>query len=121
MCCCQHKTARILCRPSSGYGAQRGRRPCLPERALAMTPAKRATDLIFALGLIGILAVPFTLLILFLLVREGRPVFYLSERMRAPGRPFLLCKLRTMRVVASDTGVSGGDKTARITGGRFST
>ncbi len=85
-----------------------------------MTPAKRAMDLIFALGLTVILAVPFTLLVLFLLVREGRPVFYLSERMGAPGRPFLLCKLRTMRVVASDTGVSGGDKTARITPiGRF--
>ena len=50
-----------------------------------------------------------------LLVREGRPVFHGGERMRAPGRPFTLWKFRSMTVAASDSGVSGGDKAARIT------
>ena len=79
-----------------------------------MTPAKRIFDLIFALVLVGILAVPFGLLTLFLLWREGRPVFYVAERMRAPGQPFWLWKLRTMSVVPAEAGVSGGNKASRI-------
>ena len=40
--------------------------------------------------------------------------------MKAPGVPFHLWKLRTMTVVREDSGVSGGDKAARITPvGRF--
>jgi lipopolysaccharide/colanic/teichoic acid biosynthesis glycosyltransferase len=86
----------------------------------AMTPAKRLVDLVLALFLMALLAVPFGLLVLWLWAREGRPVFYVAERMRAPGRPFLLWKLRTMSVVPPEAGVSGGDKAARITAtGRF--
>jgi lipopolysaccharide/colanic/teichoic acid biosynthesis glycosyltransferase len=67
-----------------------------------------------------LLAVPFGLLVLYLLWTEGRPVFYVAERMRAPGRPFALWKLRTMSVVPPEAGVSGGDKKNRITAtGRF--
>ena len=80
-----------------------------------MTPAKRALDLIAALLLCALLALPFTILLLWLLLTEGRPVFYVSERMRAPGRPFRLWKLRTMTGARTDSGVSGGDKAARIT------
>ena len=85
-----------------------------------MTPAKRALDLVSALTLAAILAVPFGVLLVVLWAREGRPVFYVAERMRAPGQPFLLWKLRTMSVVPPEAGVSGGDKSARITAmGRF--
>lgn len=85
-----------------------------------MTPGKRAADVVFALALMAILAVPFGLLLLYLWLREGRPVFYVAERMHAPGQPFLLWKLRTMSVVPREQGVSGGDKTTRITAtGRF--
>ena len=85
-----------------------------------MTPAKRLVDLTLALILTVILALPFSLLLLWLLLREGRPLFYVAERMRAPGRPFLLWKLRTMSVVPPESGVSGGDKVSRITAtGRF--
>lgn len=85
-----------------------------------MTPAKRALDLILALMLVVILAPTFGLLLLVLWARQGRPVFYVAERMRAPGQPFLLWKLRTMSVVPPEAGVSGGDKTSRITStGRF--
>jgi lipopolysaccharide/colanic/teichoic acid biosynthesis glycosyltransferase len=80
-----------------------------------MTPAKRALDLIAALLLCALLALPFAILLLWLLLKEGRPIFYVAERMHAPGRPFRLWKLRTMTVARADSGVSGGDKSARIT------
>ena len=58
---------------------------------------------------------PFGLLLVLMLWRQGRPLFYVSERMRAPGQPFWLWKLRSMSVAAQEAGVSGGDKSARIT------
>lgn len=85
-----------------------------------MTLWKRTMDIVLALMLVGLLALPFALIVLYLLAREGRPVFYVSERMRGVDRGFWLWKLRTMRVVAQDSGVSGGDKSDRITPmGRF--
>ncbi|WP_323040101.1 sugar transferase [Gemmobacter sp.] len=82
-----------------------------------MTPAKRLLDLTVALLLIAVLALPFGLLLLWLLWREGRPLFYVAERMKAPGQPFDLWKLRTMRTAAPgrNAGVSGGDKANRVT------
>lgn len=57
---------------------------------------------------------------LILLFREGRPIFYLSERMRAPDVSFTLLKFRTMRPQKFDTGATGGHKKSRITKtGRF--
>ena len=80
-----------------------------------MTPGKRVLDIICALALMALLALPFVLLVLWLLLREGRPIFYVSERMRAPDRGFALWKLRTMAPAPIQSGVSGGDKAARIT------
>ena len=80
-----------------------------------MTWRKRLFDLFFASLLVVILGPILLLLLLWLLVREGRPVFYVAERMRSPTRSFRLWKLRTMTVVDADSGVSGGDKEARIT------
>ncbi len=85
-----------------------------------MTPSKRLFDIALALVLGVLLVVPFAVLLVALLVVQGRPIFYVSERMHAPGVPFHLWKLRTMRVVAVDSGVSGGDKADRVTPiGRF--
>ncbi len=85
-----------------------------------MTPGKRALDLILALILTLLLALPFAILLLVLLLVEGRPLFYVAERMKAPGQPFGLWKLRSMPVTTGRSGVSGGDKTAQITPmGRF--
>jgi lipopolysaccharide/colanic/teichoic acid biosynthesis glycosyltransferase len=85
-----------------------------------VTIGKRMFDLALALTLGALLLVPFALLLAALLVKEGRPVFYVAERMKAPGQPFRLWKLRTMTQARSDSGVSGGDKSARITAtGRF--
>lgn len=80
-----------------------------------MTPAKRVFDIVVALGLGLLLAPLIAAVALVVVVRDGRPVFYLSERMRTPDTPFLLWKFRTMTVAESDSGVSGGDKSARIT------
>jgi len=79
-----------------------------------MTPAKRLFDLVIALALGLILLVPLALLMALMWLTEGRPVFYVSERMRAPGQPFALIKLRTMRPAPADSGVTGGDKSARM-------
>lgn len=85
-----------------------------------MTPGKRALDLALALLLGAVLAAPFILLLFWLRLREGRPLFYAAERMRAPDQPFRLWKLRTMAPDPADSGVSGGDKASRITRtGRF--
>ncbi len=85
-----------------------------------MTAGKRLFDIVLALVLcLPVLPVLLVLLVL-MWASEGRPLLYISERMRAPGQGFWLIKLRTMRVVAADSGVSGGDKQDRITPlGRF--
>lgn len=80
-----------------------------------MTPAKRLFDILLALILGVLLLVPVVLTALLILVRDGRPVFYVSERMKTPTAGFNLVKFRTMKTVAGDSGVSGGDKADRIT------
>jgi lipopolysaccharide/colanic/teichoic acid biosynthesis glycosyltransferase len=86
-----------------------------------VTLSKRLADLVLALILSALLALPFALLLLWLLIRQGRPLFYVAERMRAPDRGFMLWKLRTMTPAAlGHGGVSGGDKASRISPlGRF--
>jgi lipopolysaccharide/colanic/teichoic acid biosynthesis glycosyltransferase len=79
-----------------------------------MTPQKRLLDIVLALLLIT-LAIPVLLgLMIILAVTEGRPLFYVSERMQTPTKGFALIKLRTMRVGASDGGVTGGNKSNAI-------
>ena len=80
-----------------------------------MTPGKRALDLILAGLLMLVLGPVIAGLALWLRVRQGAPVFYASERMCTPTRGFTLWKFRTMTVAETDSGVSGGDKAARIT------
>ncbi|WP_109468706.1 sugar transferase [Albibacillus kandeliae] len=80
-----------------------------------MTWRKRIFDLFFATLLVVILAPVFGAVVIWLLLQQGRPLFYVAERMKGVDRPFALWKFRTMTVVAADAGVSGGDKAARIT------
>ena len=80
-----------------------------------MTWSKRLLDLGFASLLLAILSPLLVGLVLWLLIRQGRPVFHVAERMKGVDRPFMLWKLRTMTVAEGDAGVSGGDKAARIT------
>lgn len=79
-----------------------------------MTPQKRALDIVLALILI-VPTVPILLILMaVLLLTEGRPLFYISERMQSPQKGFALIKLRTMRVGAADGGVTGGNKSHAI-------
>ncbi|QQA43242.1 sugar transferase [Pelagovum pacificum] len=80
-----------------------------------MTPAKRLLDILLSL-ILGLILLPVVIVIaLLILFRDGRPVFYISERMKSFEEGFGLIKFRTMTVVESDSGVSGGDKSSRIT------
>lgn len=80
-----------------------------------MTVQKRIFDLFFSSLLVVVLAPFLVLLVLWVWWRQGRPIFYVAERMKTPDQPFNLWKLRTMTTVDEDYGVSGGDKAARIT------
>ncbi|WP_420861685.1 sugar transferase [Algirhabdus cladophorae] len=80
-----------------------------------MPLSKRLFDLIFAV-MLSVLIVPVILVLsLVILILDGGPVFYVSERMKTPSQGFRLWKFRTMTPVAQDFGVSGGDKINRVT------
>ena len=81
-----------------------------------MTNTKRLFDIGLALLLALLLAPGLLVLLGWMALIEGRPLFYISERMKTPEQSFRLIKLRTMRPVTDNknTGVSGGDKTDRI-------
>jgi len=80
-----------------------------------MSLGKRLLDLTLAI-LLGLVLAPVLLVLLVVLaVTEGRPLFYISERMRAPDRAFGLIKLRTMPTGADHVGgVTGGDKQRQL-------
>lgn len=82
---------------------------------MTMPAWKRALDLVAALAGLALLWPLLLGLALLLLLCQGRPVLYLSERMRGPDDPFRLWKFRTMRPDPGDRGVSGGDKLHRVT------
>jgi lipopolysaccharide/colanic/teichoic acid biosynthesis glycosyltransferase len=80
-----------------------------------MSLSKRLLDLAL-IALLAPFAVPVLLVATALVaLSDGRPVLFGSERIGRGGRPFTLWKLRTMRPDCGDSGVSGGDKAARIT------
>lgn len=77
--------------------------------------SKRIMDIVFAGGGMVVLALPFAVLVMLLLLAQGRPLFHLSERMMTPHRAFRLWKLRSMTVVGLGDGICGGDMAGRIT------
>ncbi|WP_380056257.1 sugar transferase [Falsihalocynthiibacter sp. SS001] len=80
-----------------------------------MTWQKRFLDISLSCLCILIFAIPFIVLLVVLLVLQGRPIFYVSERMKTPTQGFMLWKLRSMEVSTSNSGVTGGDKKKRYT------
>ncbi len=76
---------------------------------------KRLMDVFFTSLLVVILGPVMIYLCVYILFKQGRPIFYASERMKTPQQSFRLWKFRTMTVVADDKGVTGGHKTQRIT------
>lgn len=60
----------------------------------------------------------FLLIIVWLFLSQGRPIFYKSDRMKSVDKAFVLIKFRTMVAPSStdpDSGASGGHKSARVT------
>ncbi|MBO9407358.1 sugar transferase [Shimia sp. R9_1] len=84
------------------------------------TLGRRLMDLAWVLFLLALLWPVMLVLSVLILIQDGRPVFYISERMKTTTQGFQLLKFRTMTNVSRDSGVSGGDKAHRITKiGRF--
>ena len=81
-----------------------------------MSWQKRVCDVVLACVLAVILAVPMMVILAVLLIRQGRPLFYVSERMKGPDQAFALWKLRTMAVATDDGQATGGHKAGLITG-----
>lgn len=79
-----------------------------------MTWQKRFLDVTVSALLALILFPVLGMIIVILLITQGRPIFYISERMRTPTEPFALIKLRTMPVMAGDGGVTGGNKIVQM-------
>lgn len=80
-----------------------------------MTPLKRFLDLLI-IALITPLVLPIAIIVaLAILIFDGRPIFFVQERMKSRDTAFNFWKFRTMTVDAQDTGASGGHKAHRIT------
>lgn len=79
-----------------------------------MTLSKRLMDIIISLLLVVVLWPILATLIIVLAIFEGRPIFYISERMKTPTQGFSLIKLRTMQPSITNGGVTGGDKSKRM-------
>ena len=89
-------------------------------RGFYLRYGKRVCDVVSALILLVVLALPMLIVAGLLLVTQGRPLIYSGKRMRAPGRSFRQYKFRTMIRVARDGGATGAHKHWRITPlGRF--
>ena len=72
-----------------------------------MTWRKRLFDLFFAGLLVFILGPVILLLCVYVLLKQGRPLFYVAKRMKTPDQEFGLWKFRTMSVVSTDAGGVG--------------
>ncbi|MEL7258661.1 MAG: sugar transferase [Pseudomonadota bacterium] len=72
-------------------------------------------DVSLAILLGSILFLPGLLIAFCVLLLDGRPVFYRSERMKTCSRGFTLWKFRTMREGSADNSVTGGYKSDRVT------
>lgn len=80
-----------------------------------MTFGKRLMDLSLALMLSVVLILPMIIVALIVLLVDGRPIFYISKRMKTPDKSFNHWKFRTMTQERAKTSALGGDKTQRIT------
>jgi len=80
-----------------------------------MTWRKRIFDVFFACLLVVVLGPVIVALVVYVYLKQGRPLFYVAERMKTPEQSFGLIKFRTMSVVEEDQGVSGAHKASRVT------
>lgn len=79
-------------------------------------------DRVVALLLLPLVMALLALLFIIVVPLQGRPFLFASERMRRPGQPFHLLKIRTMHPpdASREQSVLGGDQAGRVTRiGRF--
>ncbi len=85
-----------------------------------MPLSKRLFDILLASMLSLVFAPVMAVILIWLASAQGRPFFFVSERMKTPQRSFGLIKLRTMSNDAAPSGATGGHKSDYITPpGRF--
>lgn len=77
---------------------------------------KRMFDIVFSLIALIILAVPMVVISLIIKCSSPGPVIYKQERLGINGKPYKICKFRTMYVNAEEKGAqwSKGDSDSRI-------
>ncbi len=80
-----------------------------------MSFSKRCVDVCLSLVLGAILVLPGMLIAFAILLLDGKPVFYQSERMKTHDQGFTLWKFRTMREGTADNSVTAGYKSDRVT------
>ena len=81
---------------------------------------KRIFDIFLSLTLLIFLLPLFLTIVTLLYFLEGRPIFFISERMRSTEKAFAMIKFRTMHSTENPIGASGGHVSNRITRiGRF--
>ena len=71
-------------------------RPERPERPRFHVPGKRAYDVVFSLAGLIVLSPLFALIALAVRLTDGGRVIYRQKRVGLEGRPFWICKFRTM-------------------------
>lgn len=75
-----------------------------PKRSFYVTFVKRALDLLLSVLLTVILSPLLLLVMLFVFIDSGRPVFFKQERIGLNGKVFLMYKFRSMVLNAEHTG-----------------
>ena len=79
-----------------------------------MTRSKRLMDVTISAMLLVVLLPLMALTAIAVLICDGRPIFFVSERAKSATENFSLFKFRTMHPNPDDLGASGGHNTGRI-------
>ncbi|WP_281966968.1 sugar transferase [Roseovarius nanhaiticus] len=79
-----------------------------------MPLSKRLFDIMLSALLLMLLWPVLAVVAVIVALSDGRPILFVSERMKTPCTGFGLIKFRTMIDAGADSGVSGGDKVERM-------
>ena len=91
---------------------QPNHKPPMPEPLVSHgNLARRALDVTFSLLALACLAPVFVVIALCILVEDGRPIFFVQQRMGRGGRPFRIFKFRSMANHTPGTSITvAGDR-----------
>ena len=76
----------------------------LPSQGTFQTRLKRLGDLLLSLSLLILASPIFFIACILIKIEDGGPVFYKQTRLGLDGKPFIIFKLRSMRVDAENNG-----------------